>query len=121
MEEKLIGGPNVWFVGIDRNRKGKTPFILVHFLMLMIKEILQLKKLPPEKAVQNSLDAGKNVHKITRLEFHKLSISGEKKSKLLKLFEFEELLRPRLETFKKNERTKFFAANVRQIPGPRNL
>ena len=98
--------------------EGKNPTHTGAFLTAYDQREFTAEQIAAREGGQNALDAGKNVHKITRLEFHKLSISGEKKSELLKLFEFEELLSPRLETFEENERTEFFAENVRKFLSP---
>ena len=65
---------------------------------------------------QNSLDAGKDVKGITELNFHKLSISGDQKAELLKLFDFEKILnKERLAIFDENSRDSFFVSNVKDF------
>jgi|LWDU01.1.fsa_nt_gi flagellar biosynthesis regulator FlbT len=64
---------------------------------------------------QNAGDAGRNVSGNTELIFQKLNIQGKNKEKFLKIFQFEELLEPRLDSFKLKEKNQSICDNLEKF------
>ena len=67
------------------------------------------------ESAQNAIDAGRDVSRITELEFHEVCVSGAEKSRFVKLFKFEELLKSRMEVFSKNRVDQYFSENLQKF------
>ena len=55
------------------------------------------------ESIQNSMDAGSGIKGIPKIEFHHVSISHEKKSEFLDLFDFKNTINPISESYICNE------------------
>lgn len=55
------------------------------------------------ESIQNSMDAGLHSEGLTEIEFHHVSLSSDKKQEFLKLFEFDEAIRPILSAIEDSE------------------
>lgn len=91
---------------------GKNPIHTGGFLTAYDHREFSPEEVAAREGGQNSMDAGRKEKGITQLVFQKLTASGEKKEQLLKLFEFRELLEPRLEIFKREKRNNLFAKSL---------
>ena len=96
--------------------EGKNPIHTGSFLNVYAQGEFTAEEVAAREGGQNTLDAGKDVGGLTELVFHKLTISGSKKTELLNLFEFEKLFNlKRLEIIAKNRRSEFFASNAKKF------
>ncbi|MFZ4746160.1 MAG: hypothetical protein ACOYLK_04610 [Sphingomonas sp.] len=94
---------------------GKNPVHTAGFLTAYDHREFSPEEVTARESGQNSMDAGRNTKGITQLVFHKLVARGEQKARLLELLGIEPLLKPRLETFAKEERNKLFSESLQHF------
>ena len=95
--------------------RGKNPIHTGQFLNSYDSRTFTQEEVLARESAQNSIDAGNEIEGVTELEFHELETSGQNKSELLNLFKFKEILQPRINIFRQNEKTEPFALNVERF------
>ncbi|MEQ9696141.1 hypothetical protein [Shimia sp. SDUM112013] len=91
---------------------GKNPIHTGGFLTSYDHREFSPEEVAAREGGQNSMDAGRSEKGITQLVFQKLVAKGEKKERLLDIFQFRELLEPRVPIFEKEPRNKLFVESL---------
>ena len=95
--------------------EGKNPIHTGGFLTAYDQREFTADEVAARESGQNAIDAGRKVPGITELHFHRLTVKGAAKTKFMDLLQLEPVLRPRLETFEKDEANKRFAGKLRDL------
>ena len=95
--------------------EGKNPIHTGGFLASFDSRGFTPEEVVARESGQNALDAGKNSMGATELVFQKLRVCGRNKAKFLELFEFTELLKPRIDVFFDQPRNQNFSTSVRKF------
>jgi len=91
---------------------GKNPIHTGSFLNSYDQRSFSPEQVVARESVQNAMDAGRSFKEVTELEFHDLHVSGDKKAKLLDLFQFSDMLKSRIKPISKNDRNQHLTENL---------
>lgn len=95
--------------------KGKFPAHTAGFLNNFDSREFTPEQVAAREGGQNAIDAGRYMDGTTQLIFQQLKLNGEKKKQLVELYDFEEMLKDRIESFNKQSKNKHFVEDLKDF------